>query len=118
MFRIRDLPTVPMPPEPATPDEGKADAKTTLVWISRDKDGNIDGIFGSPQAEHWKEQLDFDDPEVVAYRQSVDNPAPTPAPDPVDVQQLKAFVNAPLASISKDDVAVALKALIRRQINP
>ncbi len=87
-----------------------------LVWISRNKAGQIDGIFGAPRAADWKEQLDFDNPEVVAYRQSVDNP--TPAPDSVDVQQLKTFTSTPLASISKDDVAVALKVLIRRQINP
>lgn len=104
--------TPPDLPDPV-PEEAKADEKVGLVWISRDKSGKIDGIFGSKQADDWTEQLDFNDPEVVAYQQRDS----APVPDPVDVQQLKTFVNTPLVSISQDDVAVALKAMIRRHLN-
>ena len=52
-----------------------------MPYVSRDENGNINGMFANKQPEFGEEWLEEDDPEVLAFNEAQNAPPP---PSPQD----------------------------------
>lgn len=49
-----------------------------MAYVSRNDSGDINGVYANPQPGYGEEVLPDDDPEVVAFLESLKLPLPSP----------------------------------------